>query len=70
MTSDLSPAAVAERLARLRASWRPMTAAEARARLVAPRAESFEVAVARRLRELRALIELTAHLHGVRLERA
>ena len=68
MTRDLSPAVVAARLARLRASWRPHTAVEARALFTSPaRIDSDLTAkIARRLRELRALMELTTHLHGVR----
>ena len=66
MKTDLAPAAVAARLAVSRASSRPMTAAEARPLLRRSTIESFEVAVARRLRELRALIELTNHLHTAR----
>ncbi len=64
MTRDLSPRAVVERLERLRASYVPMTAEEARHLLTAPaRTETFSEGVARRLAELRALLDLTTHLH-------
>jgi hypothetical protein len=59
------PAGVAARLAILRASFVAETDAEARARLERERprsSESFETAVARRLRELRALDELARHV--------
>jgi hypothetical protein len=64
MTRALDPARVAERLQQLRALYRPMRAEEARRRLeeLPPRNEPFAVAVARRLRELRALCELTRTL--------
>ena len=59
--------AVAARLAKLRELVTPLGAREARARMepAAP-AEPFDVAVARRLAELRALLELTKYLHGAR----
>ncbi len=60
------PPGVAARLSKLRAWYRPETLVEGRARLQRERAvvsEPFEVAVARRLRELRALCELARHLH-------
>lgn len=60
------PPGVAERLTLLRATFVAETDAEARARLVrqTPRSvESFEVGVARRLHELRALDDLARHLH-------
>lgn len=66
MSRSEVPPGLAERLAVLRASYVPERDAEARERLARerpPRAESFEVAVSRRLRELRALCELTRHLH-------
>ena len=66
MSRDLSAAAVARRLERLRAIYLPETEAEARRRLAGgPRPESipFAVAVERRLAELRALCELTTYLH-------
>jgi hypothetical protein len=67
MSRDLSPAAVAARLAWLRASYVPMTAGEARRRLTPPpRSEPFAAGVARRLAELHALCELTRHLHAGR----
>ncbi len=67
MTPDLSPPAVAARLAWLRTSYAPMTAEEARGRLAPPpRSEPFAAGVARRLAELRALSELTRHLHLAR----
>ncbi len=62
MTADLSPAIVAERLAGLRRRVRPMTTDEARALLETRRSETLDAGAARRLRELRALLELTEHL--------
>ena len=58
-------AGVAGRLAELRARYVPERDADARERLARERPvtkESFEVAVQRRLRELRALCELARHL--------
>ena len=67
MGRDLSPQAVAERLEWLRQAWVPEDEASVRARMTQPpRAVSFDEAVAGRLRELRALLELTAHLHRAR----
>jgi len=65
MTDALDPRAVAARLESLRATWVPLDAEEAR-RLMTPvdRVEPFPRAVARRLDELRALVELTRHLHA------
>lgn len=63
------PPGVAGRLARLRMLYVPETDAAARARLSRERPpvnEPFEVAVARRLRELRALCELADYLHRAR----
>jgi hypothetical protein len=60
------PAGVVERLERLRAIYVPEGDAEARQRLdQGSRAstEPFEVGVARRLEELRALSDLSSHLH-------
>lgn len=60
------PAGVGERLAQLRALYVPEADADARRRLAAERPardESFEVAVARRLDELRALCDLANYLH-------
>ena len=68
MTAELSPSAVAARLDRLRAIYRPMTEAEARALLEPSRSTSLAAAqVASRLAELRALLELTRYLHRGRL---
>ena len=68
MRSDLSPAAVAARLERLRALYVPETAAEGRRRAMAARRPTvpFAEAVGRRLAELRALSELTTYLHKAR----
>lgn len=67
MRSDLSPGAVARRLADLRRSYEPETLESARPRLEAKRpAETFDEAAARRLEELRALCELTERLHARR----
>lgn len=67
MRADLSPTLVAARLAELRAAYVPMTAEEARRALAsAPRSETLAQGAARRLAELRALMDLTAHLHGAR----
>ena len=64
MGADLSAERVAARLAWLRAAYTPMTQAEARALLeVTPPPKSFAQAVSQRLAELRALTELTRHLH-------
>lgn len=61
------PPGVGARLARLRALYVPERDVDARARLArevpAPRPETFDQAVARRLRELRALDDLARHLH-------
>lgn len=67
MKGDLAPESVAARLAQLRALYVPETLEEGRARLAhqAPE-ESFDRGVARRLAELRALCELTSHLHRAR----
>jgi hypothetical protein len=69
MSPDLSPARVALRLERLRASYVAESAEDARRRL-AREAESegrrntpLAEAAARRLAELRALCELTDYLH-------
>lgn len=64
MRTELSPAAVRARLAWL-ADHSPLeTADAARERLAAERPiEPFPVAVRRRLADLRALCELSAHLH-------
>jgi hypothetical protein len=64
--SDLSPEAVAARLAELRAMSAPLGADEARRAMEDPAGrprEPFAAAVTRRLGELRALLELTRHLH-------
>jgi hypothetical protein len=61
------PPGVSERLAALRALHVPERDGEARARLMRdrppPSPPRFEVAVAARLRELRALCDLARHLH-------
>ncbi len=62
------PPGVAARLEVLRASYVPETVAAAAARLARERpakSQPFEVAVARRLQELRSLLELAAYLHRV-----
>lgn len=62
--SGLDPLAVAARLEELARSWRPLSADEARALMTPPAMpEPFEVGVARRLEELRALDALSRHLH-------
>lgn len=68
MRHDLSPAAVACRLERLRAIYVPESEDEGRRRLAtfARRDIPFADAVASRLAELRALCELTAYLHRAR----
>jgi hypothetical protein len=67
MRADLSPEAVAPRLAELGRLYVPETLEQARERAI-PRhvSEPFEAAVARRLTELRALDELTRHLRRKR----
>ena len=66
--ADMSPKAIARRLQQLSELYVPETVEQARARFEAerPRAkvEDFNRAVARRLDELRALLELTAALKG------
>jgi hypothetical protein len=64
MKNELSPVAVERRLAALRISYEPETIEGARVRLARPRDESFDEAATRRLAELRALCELTEHLHA------
>jgi len=67
MLPDLSPGAVARRLERLRVLYVAVTEEEARQLMSPPRHERpFVEAVAARLAELRALTELTAHLHGLK----
>jgi len=66
--AELRPEDVAARLARLRALYVPESVEEARLRIEheRPRVEEpFELAVARRLRELRAVCELVRHVQGV-----
>jgi hypothetical protein len=64
MSRELSPERVSARLATLRELYVPETLDEARARTAPVRApESLEQGAARRLAELRALLELTRHLH-------
>lgn len=71
MAHDLSPDAVAARLDTLRRSWIPEDERSVRSRFDPPQASTpapaFEQAVALRLAELRALLELTDHLHRARL---
>ena len=65
MPPKLDPAAVRARLEVLRRSWTPMTAEEARQLMEPPQPrQTFTRAVAARLWELRALDELTRHLHS------
>ena len=62
------PEDVAARLEALRALYVPESVDEARARLEREqprRRESFDEAVARRLRELSAICELVRHVDGV-----
>ncbi len=68
----MSPEAVAARLEELRRLYVPMTEDEARALMTPPPEdeEPLEVGAARRLEELRALMELTRHLHGAARGRA
>ncbi|MBS2015654.1 MAG: hypothetical protein JST00_22390 [Deltaproteobacteria bacterium] len=69
MKSDLSPPSVAARLAELRTMARVENAEETRRRLAheARQEVPFAIAVARRLAELRALLELTEYLHRAHL---
>jgi hypothetical protein len=69
MAHELSPHAVAERLNALRHAWIPEDEASVRARHQPPRAASFEEAVAVRLHELRALLEMTTYLHRAHSKR-
>ena len=65
MARELDPVAVRARLEWLRASWVPLSATEARLQMEPPQSgKPFAQAVAERLAELRALDELTRHLHG------
>ena len=68
MKRDLSPATVAIRLEHLRSIVIAENVEDARRRLDSERPKSvpFAQAVAARLSELRALSELTAHLHARR----
>jgi hypothetical protein len=61
--NDLAPDLVHQRLAALRSLYEPELAADARARLEYSSPRDFDRAVAERLEELRALLELTAYLH-------
>jgi hypothetical protein len=67
MSRELSPPAVAARLAELRALAVPERVEDAARRLEAERRDasrrSFAVAVERRLAELRSLCELASYLH-------
>jgi hypothetical protein len=69
MTAELTAAAVAPRLEELRRLYVPERIEAARERLARERparAESFALAAARSLAELRALCELARHLHAGR----
>jgi hypothetical protein len=69
MARELTAEAVAARLDRLRSMVAPLRVDEARRLMEDPPAhkrESFEIQVARRLAELRALLDLTNYLHGGR----
>ena len=69
MSRELEPAAVARRLAELRALYVPETLDDGRRRLARERprrVETLEETAARGLAELRALCDLTAHLHRAR----
>ena len=66
--AELKPEDVAARLAVLRALYVPESIEEARLRLERERPapdESFDQAVARRLRELRAICDLVRHVEGI-----
>ena len=66
MKGMLAPRLVAARLAELRACYVPERVEQARERLAREamqQAPPFERAVARSLKELRALCELARHLH-------
>jgi hypothetical protein len=70
MSRDLSPAAVAARLSWLRSAYVPMREEDARARMehtIRPSSRGFAEGAQRRLAELRALCDLTAHLHAGRV---
>jgi len=69
MASELTADQVRARLDRLRALYVPLGLEEARARMAAPSASHPDLSAAivgRRLAELRALCELTAHLQRTR----
>lgn len=66
--AELRPEDVSARLAKLRALYVPESIEEARERLERERPErqeTFDQAVARRLRELRAVCDLVHHVRGV-----
>jgi hypothetical protein len=66
--AELRPEDVAARLAKLRALYVPESIEEARERLERERPErqeTFDQAVARRLRELRAVCDLVNYVRGV-----
>lgn len=64
MTRELDLAAVAERLEQLRTLYEPEGESAARKRMTPPRrCETLEEGASRRLRELRAMMELTRVLH-------
>jgi hypothetical protein len=69
MKSELEPDVVARRLAALATLYVPETVAEGRERLRrdASSSDVLAVLVARRLDELRALDDLTRHLHAPRV---
>jgi hypothetical protein len=65
--ADLSPAAVARRLAILRALWHPLDREQARRLMEPARSREHELTaevVTRRLAELRALYDLNTYLCG------
>lgn len=67
--ADLEPDVVTARLAALRELYVPETVAEGQARMERERPvqrETFDARATRCLRELRALDELTRHLHRKR----
>jgi len=63
----LRPDDVRRRLDELRSLWTPLTADEANALMAPPPTDTpFEVLVARRLEDLRALLAMTRTLHDAR----
>ena len=70
--ADLRPSDVSARFAVLRAHYVPESIEEARLRLARERPaleEPFDQAVARRLRELRAICDLVSHVEGLAARR-